>query len=360
MIKHIHKIAIAVSIFCANMNSIAADGPPSLMTYQGHLVDALGQPVGADQPTAKTIQFRIYTAETGGEVKYAEEQTVTVDKGYFSVLLGQGSAIPGEPGPPNTPFASTIFDDDENGVFDGNKSDQRFIGIRVDGIDINPRLRYVASPYAVLSQKAVEANRSQTVATISGHKADDSLHADKATLAKAVESIKGHKADSAVIADRAKVADGVSNGSIPIGGIIMWTKNSIPTGWRLCNGSGGTPNLVNRFVVGAGHWYGIRGTGGVNSVALHYNHMPRHSHSAGAHGGGNHWHRIYTRQDDWNDSGGHGPSWGNGDNGHYRGYHGTHWGGHHGHHIYTHNAGHSHHHENRPPWYAVYYIMRVK
>ena len=144
----------------------------------------------------------------------------------------------------------------------------------------------MASPYAVLSQKAVEANRSQTVATISGHKADDSLHADKATLAKAVESIKGHKADSAVIADRAKVADGVSNGSIPIGGIIMWTKNSIPAGWRLCNGSGGTPNLVNRFVVGAGHWYGIRGTGGVNSVALHYNHMPKHSHSAGAHGGG--------------------------------------------------------------------------
>ena len=88
--------------------------------------------------------------------------------------------------------------------------------------------------------------------------------------------------------------------------------------------------------------------------------MPKHSHSAGAHGGGNHWHRIYTRQDDWNDSGGHGPSWGNGDNGHYRGYHTTHWAGHHGHHIYTHNAGHGHHHENRPPWYAVYYIMRVK
>ena len=103
MKKHIQKIAIAVLIFCAKMNSIAADGPPSLMTYQGHLVDALGQPVGADQPTAKTIQFRIYTAETGGEVKYAEEQTVTVDKGYFSVLLGQGSAIPGEPGPPSTP-----------------------------------------------------------------------------------------------------------------------------------------------------------------------------------------------------------------------------------------------------------------
>ena len=58
MIKNIHKIAIAVSIFCANMNSTAADGPPSLMTYQGHLVDALGQPVGADTVTCSDTGAR--------------------------------------------------------------------------------------------------------------------------------------------------------------------------------------------------------------------------------------------------------------------------------------------------------------
>jgi len=40
--------------------------------------------------------------------------------------------------------------------------------------------------------------------------------------------------------------------SIPIGGIIMWsgTVASIPVNWRLCNGSNGTPDLRNRFIVG--------------------------------------------------------------------------------------------------------------
>ncbi len=42
-------------------------------------------------------------------------------------------------------------------------------------------------------------------------------------------------------------------GTIPIGGIIMWsgTIALIPTGWALCNGSNGTPDLRNRFIIGA-------------------------------------------------------------------------------------------------------------
>jgi hypothetical protein len=41
--------------------------------------------------------------------------------------------------------------------------------------------------------------------------------------------------------------------SIPVGGIIMWsgTIASIPTNWRLCDGAYGTPNLTNRFIIGA-------------------------------------------------------------------------------------------------------------
>lgn len=44
-----------------------------------------------------------------------------------------------------------------------------------------------------------------------------------------------------------------ASGTIPVGGIIMWsgTIASIPTGWSLCNGANGTPNLIDRFVVGA-------------------------------------------------------------------------------------------------------------
>jgi hypothetical protein len=46
------------------------------------------------------------------------------------------------------------------------------------------------------------------------------------------------------------------NGIIPVGGIIMWSGTiaeiSSLTGWALCNGSNGTPDLRERFVVGAG------------------------------------------------------------------------------------------------------------
>jgi hypothetical protein len=41
--------------------------------------------------------------------------------------------------------------------------------------------------------------------------------------------------------------------AFPSGGIIMWsgTIAAIPSGWLLCNGSSGTPDLRNRFVIGA-------------------------------------------------------------------------------------------------------------
>jgi microcystin-dependent protein len=44
----------------------------------------------------------------------------------------------------------------------------------------------------------------------------------------------------------------VANG-VPAGVIAMWsgTIATIPSGWALCNGSGGTPDLRDRFIVGA-------------------------------------------------------------------------------------------------------------
>ena len=50
------------------------------------------------------------------------------------------------------------------------------------------------------------------------------------------------------------VSDGlIGNGTFPLGGIIMWSGaiSAIPTGWSLCDGSNGTPDLRNRFVLGA-------------------------------------------------------------------------------------------------------------
>lgn len=43
----------------------------------------------------------------------------------------------------------------------------------------------------------------------------------------------------------------VANSGMPTGGIIMWsgTIASIPAGWNLCDGSNGTPDLTDKFII---------------------------------------------------------------------------------------------------------------
>jgi microcystin-dependent protein len=82
-------------------------------------------------------------------------------------------------------------------------------------------------------------------------------------------------------------------GLIPSGCIVMWSGSvaSIPSGWLLCNGSSGTPDLRNRFVVGAGSTYSVAGTGGsADAIVVSHTHSitdPGHLHkSRGANPGG--------------------------------------------------------------------------
>ena len=63
---------------------------------------------------------------------------------------------------------------------------------------------------------------------------------------------------------------------IPAGGIFLWSGSigSIPAGYVLCNGSNGTPDLRDRFVVGAGSTYAVDGTGGsANAVVVSHTHV---------------------------------------------------------------------------------------
>jgi hypothetical protein len=55
--------------------------------------------------------------------------------------------------------------------------------------------------------------------------------------------------------------------SLPSGVIVLWSGStgSIPSGWALCNGQNGTPNLTDRFVVGAGNSFGVAQVGGSGS-----------------------------------------------------------------------------------------------
>ena len=77
-----------------------------------------------------------------------------------------------------------------------------------------------------------------------------------------------------------------TDASLPQGVIVAWsgTEASIPSGWVLCNGSNSTPDLRNRFIVGAGTGsnYTPGNTGGSDSVSLTTAQMPSHSHSDGS------------------------------------------------------------------------------
>jgi microcystin-dependent protein len=74
---------------------------------------------------------------------------------------------------------------------------------------------------------------------------------------------------------------------VPSGGIIMWSGSiaSIPSGWLLCDGSNSTPDLRNRFIVGAGSTYSVNGTGGsADAIVVSHTHTatvtdPGHNHT---------------------------------------------------------------------------------
>lgn len=175
--------------------------------------------------------------------------------------------------------------------------------------------------------------------------------------------------------------DSAAAAGIPSGVIVMWSGSpgAIPAGWHLCDGANGTPNLQDRFIVGAGAGYTPGDTGGEASHALTESELPSHTHGDGSlatssagshsHGGststdGLHSHdgrRTGTLSADGSANQmniGDGPTASAGD---------------HSHSITTDTAAaHTHSitgdtgatgggdaHENRPPYYALAFIMKA-
>ena len=87
---------------------------------------------------------------------------------------------------------------------------------------------------------------------------------------------------------------------IPAGVILMWGGSTIgiPAGWQLCDGSNGTPDLRNQFIVGAGNAYGVGTTGGATTANLSISNIPSHNHTVSVSGNtssaGGHTHTAST------------------------------------------------------------------
>ena len=121
-------------------------------------------------------------------------------------------------------------------------------------------------------------------------------------------------------------------GGVPSGVIVMWSgaTNAIPSGWVLCNGSNGTPNLQDKFLVGAGSTYSVGATGGQADAIV-----PEHTHPTSFDG------KKYF-------PGGGSTSVSYGGAGGYPAD------------VFSmSNTGGGQSHENRPPYYALCYIMKT-
>ena len=65
--------------------------------------------------------------------------------------------------------------------------------------------------------------------------------------------------------------------AMPVGSIIMYNGKAeeIPSGWAICNGENGTPNLIDRFILGSTYCGGV---GGKSQVTLSVSQLPPHRH----------------------------------------------------------------------------------
>lgn len=180
------------------------------------------------------------------------------------------------------------------------------------------------------------------------------------------------------------------DGKIPVGGIILWSGavSTVPDGWALCDGDNGTPDLRDRFVIGAGS-RNPGDTGGAESVTssavadhahgvgtLANDAVTDHSHTAGtfaADAVAGHSHTFTTSTASGTQAIGTGTASATGAHSHSGT---TDPAGGHGHTISGNSAaagghshaisgstanggGHSHDVATMPPWYALAFIMRI-
>jgi len=81
----------------------------------------------------------------------------------------------------------------------------------------------------------------------------------------------------------------------PSGGIVMWSGDpqSLPYGWRLCDGSNGVPDLRDRFILGVKNGQDPGETGGSDTIQLSKDNLPSHKHSFNTKKGGSHSHNYF-------------------------------------------------------------------
>ena len=131
--------SVALLVSCLPL--AAQTAVPGLMSYQAFVTDDANQPLAPAAPTNYEVIFRIYDSATGNTVIWAEKQTVSIFVGNFSVLLGNGGLVSGEPKPEHLADVFT--------------AKERYMGITVgENAEFTPRQRILPNAYAYRAQVA--------------------------------------------------------------------------------------------------------------------------------------------------------------------------------------------------------------
>ena len=288
------------------MTAVVAGAETVSFSYQGALANADGSAITGDKN--KTIEFRLYAGPTKPDALWGRSVSVRLDdNGFFNVELSDGAGS--EIAAVNGANLDQIL---------AKNAGKLYIGLTVVGStgEIRPRQKVLSVPTAAYAEDVANAKNDFRVAgnafVNGGLTVGDSMEVTKDGLA-----VKGISVGSGGItlggtmnvasgttlqlAKGAKISD--AQGKIdlieqasPKGIIVMWSgaADAVPAGWALCNGKNGTPDLRGRFIVGAGtsasdydvkdtstgvdRGYAVAAKGGKNEVALTKAQMPNHSH----------------------------------------------------------------------------------
>jgi len=371
MKKHAVATLFFWAVFCLSFSahrSAFAQNIPDAINYQGKLTDNLGNAVTSGY---YEIGFRVWDHPTlagSSDLIWGRSFPLHVmQDGIFNILLSNDGGAITNPVSPAT--------NDIRQAFEG---EDRYLGLTVtrnpagavpSPTEISPRQQLVSAPYAIHSQNATWAQQAGMALY-----ASNAAHAVNADAASAGFTVSGGLvvsgaatlnggltvhgatalaggmtvAGATVIGNTLGVTGNLNvsspatiagYGTIPIGFIGMWSgaANAIPDGWALCDGNAHsgqpTPDLRDRFIVGAGNSYPVNNFGGEATHVLTTLEMPSHTHTYTAYSSQRGYHA--TESDDG-----------------YYWIQNKDWG--------TTSAGNNQAHENRPPYYALCYIMRVK
>lgn len=214
-----------LAILVASLLVLPLLAQPEYINYQGRVNDGAGQPLATGN---YTIEFRVYDdpvlAEPvnlvwgpfilDGATAEGHGPAVSIINGRFNVILGPGDTA-------------------SRSIRNAFAGENRFLELRVNGgSPILPRQQFLSTPYAIKAHGVISDLNIPGTLTVTG-----------AAQVQGNLNVEGQITGS---------SGNTTFHMVPRGGIILWSGaiTNVPSGWALCDGANGTPDLRDRFVIG--------------------------------------------------------------------------------------------------------------